>query len=857
MSLTHREMARLGELLDEALVLTPEQRCAWLDSLSSGDQPLVRTLRDALLADETGAGGPLDRPPRIGTGGGGEKGAASRHAGERLGAYELLRPLGSGGMAEVWLAGRIDGAFEREVALKIPRLHNRPVEMTARFALECNILAALVHPGIARMYDAGVDASRVPYIAMEYVQGEPLVAWCDARGLDEPARIQIFLQLLDVVAYAHGRQVIHRDLKPSNILVTGQGEVRLLDFGTARLLQPETDAPSLTRVYGLALTPEYASPELLRGESIDSRSDIYSLGVVLHELLTGARPSQPARPAPGDTRRLRGALRDVVAKALQPDSSDRYPDAASFAAALRPFADGRAHELWGRMKTLHLWALALAALAVLLIGTVGAARYWSRPDATIKQPQIRSLAVLPLQSLDPTDHALGFGIADAVIRRISQTSDLTVRPASSVRHYLAEGAHAITAAKELSVDTVLEGTVQRAGGRLRISVNLLRADGTSLWTESFDTQMTDVFAAQDTISQQVASRLQLHLTAAQQARLSKRSTSNPVAYDYYTRGVYNYDQRGLGPAAKDQNQATIGLFKKALAADPNYALARARLAHAYAFHGVLIVPDEQETWIALANDEMNRADAIDAQLPETHLARALVLFSDSSGYRAAAAIREVRAAQQFAPSIGHHDLAGLYNHIGLEDLAEREFQKAFEIDPTSRILGADFVSYFSLLHRPDEYITAGRKHFPEDPVPVWYHIMKGDVEAARRRMDELGASNPGEAGDLPMAHLLGLEGERERSEELLAKAISAFPVPARRATNYHHFTYEIACVYAINGNGPGAMKWLRESAEKGLRSYTLFARDPFLDKIRRLPEFRQFIGDMRVEHEQLRNEFYH
>ena len=254
---------------------------------------------------------------------------------------------------------------------------------------------------------------------------------------------------------------------------------------------------------------------------------------------------------------------------------------------------------------------------------------------------------------------------------------------------------------------------------------------------------------------------------------------------------------------------------------------------------------------------MNRADAIDAQLPETHLARALVLFSDSSGYRAAAAIREVRAAQQFAPSIGHHDLAGLYNHIGLEDLAEREFQKAFEIDPTSSILAADYVAYYYLLHRPDELIAAVRKYFPEDPLPASYHMMKGELQAARRRIDELAASKPGGPDDLTMAYLLGLEGEKKGSEELLAKAISTFPAPARRATNYHHFTYEIACVYAINGNGHGAMKWLRESAEKGLRSYTLFARDPFLDKIRRLPEFRQFIGDMRVEHEQLRNEFYH
>jgi predicted Ser/Thr protein kinase len=365
MSLSNREMARLGELLDKALTLSPEQRYVWLDSLPNGDEPLVRTLRDALLLEEAGAGWPLDRPLSIEPVGREERGAARRHSGERFGAYELVRPLGSGGMADVWLACRRDGTFERQVALKIPRLHERPVEMTARFALECNILAAFECPGIARLYDAGVDASGVPYIAMEYVQGKPLIAWCDAHGLDEAARIRLFLQVLDVVAYAHERQVIHRDLKPSNILVTGHGEVRLLDFGTARLLQPKLDGESLTRLYGLAMTPEYASPELLHGESIDSRSDIYSLGVVLHELLTGARPAQPARTATGDTRRLRGALREVLMTALQSSPDGRYPDAASFAVALRPFADGRAHDLSWRLKTRRVSAGGLAALAVL------------------------------------------------------------------------------------------------------------------------------------------------------------------------------------------------------------------------------------------------------------------------------------------------------------------------------------------------------------------------------------------------------------------------------------------------------------------------------------------------------------
>jgi len=416
MPLTNLEMARLGELLDEALPLTREQRQAWLDTLAGEDQALVQTLRPELLGVEIESDGLLDRPPRIDGGDRVDEAASGHRPGERLGPYELLRLLGSGGMADVWLACRTDGAFERQVALKIPRLQSRPVEMTARFALEKNILATLEYPGIARLYDAGVDVSGVPYIAMEYVQGEPLVAWCDARGLDRKARIQLFLQVLEVVAYAHGRKVIHRDLKPSNILVTGQGEVRLLDFGIARLLHPEaeTDSAVLTRAYGLALTPEYASPELLHGEAIDARTDIYSLGVLLHELLTGTRPAQTASPADRERPRLHGALHDVVTRALRPDPGERFLDAASFAAALRPCVDGKAREHSGRPMIRPLWVAGLAAvaalvgMAVLLSSTLQQRNQerWAREDAL---PRLQAL-------IAADDYAAAFDVAREIER---------------------------------------------------------------------------------------------------------------------------------------------------------------------------------------------------------------------------------------------------------------------------------------------------------------------------------------------------------------------------------------------------------------------------------------------------------
>ncbi len=196
-----------------------------------------------------------------------------------------------GGMAEVWLARRADGAFKREVALKLPLLRQLRQDLAQRFAVERDILASLEHPNIARLYDAGIDTGGCPYLAMEYVQGQPLTDWCDAQSLGLSDRLKLFLQVLEAVRFAHEKQVIHRDLKPSNILVTQSAQVRLLDFGVAKLLEgDEADKTSLTSIYGRALTPDYASPELLRGDLVDVRSDVYSLGVLLYELLTGIRP---------------------------------------------------------------------------------------------------------------------------------------------------------------------------------------------------------------------------------------------------------------------------------------------------------------------------------------------------------------------------------------------------------------------------------------------------------------------------------------------------------------------------------------------------------------------------------------
>ena len=244
-----------------------------------------------------------------------------------VGPYQLIRQLGTGGMAEVWLAQRADGAFKRSLALELPTAMGLRPDIAKRFARERDILAGLEHPNIARYYDAGVSQERLPYLAMEYVHGEPITQWCDTHLVEVRDRIKLFRQVLDAVQYAHARKVLHRDIKSANILATGSGQARLLDFGVAKLLADEETQTQLTQLYGQAFTPEYASPEMIRGDRVQEASDIYAPGVVLYELLSGSRFYQLKTNAP------LGALEHAVLRAQIPQPSSQITDESAIARA--------------------------------------------------------------------------------------------------------------------------------------------------------------------------------------------------------------------------------------------------------------------------------------------------------------------------------------------------------------------------------------------------------------------------------------------------------------------------------------------------------------------------------------------
>lgn len=475
----------------------------------------------------------------------------------------------------------------------------------------------------------------------------------------------------------------------------------------------------------------------------------------------------------------------------------------------------------------------------------------SRLDSASNPNEVKSIAVLPLKSLDAGENYLGLGIADAVIRRFSQTGKLTVRPTSAVRHYLNEETDALAAARELNADAVLDGNIQRDGERLRVSVNLLRvSDGVSLWADNFDMRTADIFTIQDTVAQQVASRLRLQLDPAQQAHLSKRFTSNPIAYEYYVKGVYSFDQRSYGDDAKPQMEATIVLFKKAIEADPDYALAHAQLAYAYIWKAIFI--ETQSVWADLAKEEINRADALDPQLAETHVARHWLLVSAYEGWQSEAAVRELLLAQQINPNVGFVELGGIYYHLGLEDLGDRAYQRALEIDPTSENVKYQIYAHYILVRKYDEWLDAYQKFNPNAPNMLWYFMGKGRLDEAQKALDELSAKNPKADLGLSKAFLATLKGDFRPAETEIPLILSkANP----QKYTYHHLTYNIACIYALMGKSEESVKWLRKTAAEGFPSYTLFERDAYLNRIRQTPEFIRFMEEMKAQNERYKSEF--
>lgn len=393
---------RFSALLDHCLELEPAAREAWLDALADDDRRFRDALQALLLRSERRSGDWLETPA----------GAADAQPpafveGERIGPWRLLRPLGSGGMGAVWLAARADGAYQREVALKLPHAHLLGGALRERFGRERDILAALSDPRIARFYDSGIDDDEQPWLALEYVRGTPITDYCERRALSVRERVALLREVAAAVQAAHARLIVHRDLKPANVMATEDGQIKLLDFGIAKLLDDDPADSGLTQLGGRAATPDYAAPEQLDGSAITVATDVYALGVMLYELLTGERPFparsrlgrliEARRDAPqastrvGGKRRaeLAGDLDAILAKAMEPDPAKRYGSVEAFSADLARYLahqpiQARRIGRWRRTAKFvhrHRQGVAVAAMLVLALGTGLAGVLWQSQRA--------------------------------------------------------------------------------------------------------------------------------------------------------------------------------------------------------------------------------------------------------------------------------------------------------------------------------------------------------------------------------------------------------------------------------------------------------------------------------------------
>ena len=592
--MTPERAREITDLLQSALERSAAERASFLDAACAGD-PALRAEVEVLLASEGRASqflegtaltdaaaalfAPIDDEP------------VHPEPGARIGHYVIERRLGSGGMGEVFLAE--DVRLGRKVALKL--LDSALVDDSvarARFLREARLASALEHPYICTVYEVGEIQDRL-FIAMQYVEGHTLHDVIGGRPLDLDRFLPIAQQAAEALAAAHARGIVHRDVKSSNLMVTPEHGVKVLDFGLATLLERDGDA-QVTLAGMIIGTPASMAPEQARGERVDARGDVFSFGVMLYEMATGAMPftgrsradvvdallNAPHTPVLTGNPSIPLSLARVIDRALSKNPPDRYQSMTELLADLRQIETHGDSEASVRRQALRrrraLTAALLAAAAAALVMFLATRQ--SGPAQTA-ETQVRSIAVLPFRPLvaDQRDEVLQLGMADTLITRLSAIRNISVRPITAVRRYDALEQDAIAAGREQRVDAVVDGRIQKEGERVRITVRLLSVqDGRQLWADRFDQPRADIFSLQDTVSERVSTALMTTLSGDERNLLTKRQTGSVDAYQLYLLGRYHLNRLTDEGFAK-----ALGYFAEAVAEDPAYAAAHAGIAEAH------------------------------------------------------------------------------------------------------------------------------------------------------------------------------------------------------------------------------------------------------------------------------------
>lgn len=789
-------------------------------------------------------------------------------AGATLGQYRIISLLGKGGMGEVYLAE--DTRLGRKIALKLLSEELiRDAERVRRFEREARAASALNHPNILTIHDIG-KSGEVHFIATEFIDGSTLRERMRGRALTLRETLDIATQAAGALAAAHAGGIVHRDLKPENIMLRRDGYVKVVDFGLAKLTErmaPET-GPETVTVASLATDPgrvmgtvQYMSPEQARGLAVDERTDLFSLGAVLYEMVAGRAPfggatttdiivsilqrdpESPAKYATG----VPEELERIVAKALAKDCEERYQTAKDFLIDLKrlkqkseidtelarststPVATTSSAEyVVGEVKR-HKASM---AAAVAVIALASSWFYFRGGPKTVE-----SLAVLPFANVttDPNAEYLSDGLTESIISSLSQLPRLTVMSRNSVFRYKGKDIDAQKAAQDLKVDAVLTGRLTRRGDDLAVSVELVDARNNSqIWGEQYNRKLADLQAVQAEISREISEKLKLKLTGEQKDRLAKRSTQSAEAYQLYLQGRYYFYR-----VAEEQVRNSIEFFNRAIEKDPSYAAAYAGLADSYWALADWSFPPKEA--MPKAKEAARKALALDDKLAEGYTSMALIRMQYDWDWEGAE--RDFRRAAELNPSyaLAPHQYGWLLAYIGRLDESLVQFKRAQQLDPLSTLVAVDLAMPFYFKRQYEQALDLDRRALDMDPSFFLAHVTLGMHYAALRKFPEaVAAMDKAKAlEDQPFVigyagYAYGMAGKTGEARKLLDDL-------KQRAKQRHVSSQFMAQIHLGLGEKDLTLQWLEKAFEDRSIVMPWLKMEPMFDPLRKEPRFQELV----------------
>jgi len=766
-----------------------------------------------------------------------------------VGHYRIIEKIGAGGMGVVYLAE--DTKLHRCAALKfLPNHLVANTDAKARFIREAEAAAKLNHPNIVTIYEVGEFNGR-PFFAMEHVGGKSLSEMIKSEELGLDTIAELAVQICEGLGKAHRAGVIHRDVKPSNIMIDADGRPKLLDFGLAAL--PYTE--KLTPTGSTLGTMGYMSPEQIQVKQIDQRSDLFSFGVLLYELITGRMPFKGDNEAstlnsilndiPEPLSRYKSGvsaqLQQIITKLLEKDPQLRYQSAAGVVSDLKRLdVAGKTAAPTGRSRTRTV--VLLTAAVVVLLAIIGITIL---PDY-LRKEEIPSIAVLPFADLSAGQDQAYFceGMAEDLISALTKLENLRVLARTSSFAFKGQDKTQIDIGRKLKVQTLLTGSVRQADNRLRVTAQLINVDdGYHLWSERYDRELSDVFAIQDEISQAIVAALEVQLTDQGQPTLVGHRTDNLQAYDLFLQGRYYLGQRTFAGFQK-----ALQKFREAIAEDPTFALAHVGVADCYNLIGFYDILPASETF-PLARAAALRALEIDQTLGEAYTSLAHATEFYDWDWPAAESLYVQALKLNPGHAFTHQCYAEFLSAMGRHQEAATAYEQARLLDPLSPAIGSNIAGSFFMARDYDRALAEYQKTLELDPNFVATHFFLGYVKAYLGNYPEAMAEIQKAvslAGDTTsalaavMGYIHALAGREDMATAILKQL-------NKTAATAHISPYGMALIHIALNQKDQAFTWLDKAYQMRDPWLVFLKVNPMLDSLRSDARFNELLQKMNLD----------